>query len=215
MSWRRHPGWICPGRRRQPRAEPASFCPRQARPAAAPSRSGLPSRLFSCTGRRHADPDHRGRPRGGVLSGQGVSRGGPRGRPRRRRPRRLRHGRGRRLRRARRRPHAAEARRPLADPLPARAGRRDAGADPVRPRPGRRPREGPAGRRRRLSPQALRLLRAPRPGRGAGAPPRRAATRSRPSIASAISSSTGCRIASRARATRSCCSRASSGCSNT
>src|SRR5215203_6155072 len=51
-------------------------------------------------------------------------------------------------------PHAAEARRPVADPLAARAGLRHAGADSVGARAGRRPVEGPAGRRRRLSPQA-------------------------------------------------------------
>src|SRR4051794_16220591 len=42
----------------------------------------------------------------------------------------------------------------------------NAGPDSLRPRPGRRPGEGPAGRRRRLSPQTLCLLRAPCPRRG-------------------------------------------------
>ena len=73
----------------------------------------------------------------------------------------------------------------------ARQGHRDAGADPVGARPGRRPRQGPARRRRRLSAQALFVLRTARPRRSAGAPPRRPARRR--SIASATSSSTGCR----------------------
>ena len=55
----------------------------------------------------------------------------------------------------------------------ARKGHRDAGADPFRARPGRRPGQGPARRRRRLSAQALFVLRAAGARRGAGAPPRR------------------------------------------
>ena len=97
----------------------------------------------------------------------------------------------------------------------ARQGHRDAGADPVRAGPGRRPGEGPARRRRRLSDQALLVLRAARPRRGAGASPRRAAAR-RPSTGSPTSNSTGCRTEVIARqGTRSSCSRANSGCSNT
>ncbi len=51
-------------------------------------------------------------------------------------------------------------------------GHRDAGADSVGARPGRRPGQGPARRRRRLSAQALFILRTAGPRRGAGAPPR-------------------------------------------
>ena len=140
---------------------------------------------------------------------------GPRRRPCRRRPRRLRAWRAsgdydvlvvdRML---------PQARRPVADRPPARAGDRDAGADPVGARPGRRPRQGPAGRRRRLPAEALRLLRAAGPRRGAGAPARRRQAASRPSTGSATSSSTACRTVSTAPAARSSCSRASSACSN-
>ena len=95
----------------------------------------------------------------------------------------------------------------------ARQGRRHAGADPLRARPGRRPREGPARRRRRLPAQALFVLRAARPRRGAGAPPRRPRrgdglpgrrSRARPAVAPGVA---------RRRRDR-CCSRASFGCSN-
>ena len=52
-------------------------------------------------------------------------------------------------------------------------GYRNAGADPFRAWPGRRPGQGTAGWRRRLSAQALFILRAAGARRGAGAPPRR------------------------------------------
>ena len=87
----------------------------------------------------------------------------------------------------------------------ARTEDRDAGPDPVRARAGRRPGEGTARRRRRLPPQALRLLRTARPRRGAGAPARQSwRARSRRPIGSPISNSTGCPIASPAPGTRSC-----------
>ena len=73
--------------------------------------------------------------------------------------------------------------------------------------------KGLAHRRRRLSGQALRVFRTAGPRRGAGAPAAASAARRR-SIASAISSSIGCRTKSAAPG-RSCnCSRANSGCSN-
>ena len=92
-------------------------------------------------------------------------------------------------------------------------GDRDAGADPLGARPGRRPRQGPARRRRRLSAQALFVLRAAGAHRGAGAPPRRPRrgdglsrrrSRARPAVARGHAR----------RARRSRCSRANSGCSN-
>ena len=117
------------------------------------------------------------------------------------------------IRRADRRPHAAQARRPVGDRRAARQGHRDAGADPVRARPGRRPGQGPARRRRRLSAQALFVLRTAGARRGAGAPPRRPRrgnglpgrrSRARPAVALGRA---------RQRGNRSC-SRANSACSN-
>ena len=73
-------------------------------------------------------------------------------------------------------------RRPLASSRALRAqGERHAGADPVGARRGRRPGDRPARRRRRLSDQALCLLRAARPRRGAG-PPRAAPAESEPTV---------------------------------
>ena len=69
--------------------------------------------------------------------------------------------------------------------------------------------------RRRLPAQALRLLRAARPHRGARRAARPPATARRPSTRSAAWSSTVLRTSCRATARRSRCSRASSGCSST
>ena len=93
-------------------------------------------------------------------------------------------------------------------------GRAHAGPHPLRARRGRRPRQGPARRRRRLPHQALRLHRAARPHRGAGAPAARPRSRP-PATSSASSRSTASPTRSRAPASPSCCSRASSGCSST
>ena len=120
------------------------------------------------------------------------------------------------LRRADRRPHAAEAGRPVAGALAARAGGRDAGAVPLGARPGRRPGQGPEGRRRRLSDQALRLLRAAGPHRGPGAPPRQqpGARGDRLHVGDLeLDRLSRARDAGPAR--RSICSRANSACSNT
>ena len=160
----------------------------------------------------HATSHHRRRPRCRRLSRQGVPRGGPRRRSRGRR----RGGAGARarrpIRRADRRPHAAQARRPVHHRDPAQQGHRDAGPDPLGAGPGRRPGQGSARRRRRLPAQALLVLGAAGAHRGAGAPPRRPRGDGLPGRRSRARSAVA--PGGRAPPTRSCCSRASSACSN-
>ncbi len=163
---------------------------------------------------RHAPIDRRGRPRRGRLHRPRVPGSGPRCRPGPRRRGGLCPRARPAIRRADRRPDAAQARRAVGDRRAARQGARDTGADSLGARPGRRPGEGPARRRRRLhcpspirSPScwpASRCWRAAAASRGEETVYRVARPGARPAVAPG-------RAAARKR---SCCSRASSGCSN-
>ena len=85
--------------------------------------------------------------------------------------------------------------------------------DSLRARPGRRPGDGPQSRRRRLPAQALRLLRASGAGRGARAAERTEGGGDRLPRRRPGARPPGPQGAA-AAASRSCCSRASSACSN-
>ena len=87
-------------------------------------------------------------------------------------------------------------------------------ADPLGARPGRRPGQGPARRRRRLSAEALFVLRAAGPRRGAGAPAAAAAARRRCYRVGDLELDRLSHQVTRGERGNRRCSRANSGCSN-